>query len=184
MKYKKVFPHVFFVILVGVFVVLNSSGENKINNLPINNVDVSAGKEIETAKVIRVVDGDTIEVSLNSKKETIRLIGIDAPEIVDPRRNIECFGKEASEKAKDILNGKTIKLESDPTQGERDKYQRLLRYVFLHDLNFNKFMIGSGYAHEYTYHSNPYKYQTEFEGAEKQARENKIGLWSDNVCGV
>lgn len=184
MKYKKVWPHVFFAILVGVFVLLNNSGKNKINNPQLNNVDVSAEKEKEMAKVLRVIDGDTIEVSLNNKKETVRLIGIDAPETVDPRTTIQCFGKEAAEKAKEVLNEKTVVLESDPTQGNRDKYQRLLRYVFLEDGTFvNKFLISEGLAHEYTYQSNPYKYQLGFIAAEKQAREGKIGLWSEsNRC--
>lgn len=133
------------------------------------------------AEVLRVIDGDTIEVSLNNKKESVRLIGIDAPETVDPRITVESFGKEASDKAKEILDGKTISLESDPTQGNRDKYGRLLRYIFINNLNFNKFMISEGYVHEYTYQSNPYKYQLEFIAAEKQARENKIGLWADVV---
>ena len=139
--------------------------------------------EDNTVLVTRVVDGDTIEVSLNGKKEMVRLIGIDAPETVDPRKTIECFGKEASEKTKEILNGKIITLESDPTQGNRDKYGRLLRYVFINELNINKLMISEGFAHEYTYQSNPYKYQSEFENAQKQAKKSRVGLWSeDNKC--
>ena len=175
----------FFTILVGVFVLLNNPGlkETKINESQTDIIEVSAEKERETARVLRVIDGDTIEVDLNNKKEMIRLIGIDAPETVDPRKIIECFGKEASEKAKEILNGKIITLESDPTQGNRDKYGRLLRYVFINELNINKLMISEGFAHEYTYQSSPYKYQSEFENAQRKAKENKVGLWSeDNKC--
>lgn len=135
----------------------------------------------ETVKVLRVIDGDTIEVSLNGKKESVRLIGIDAPETVDPRKTVQCFGKEASEKARELLDGKEIILESDPTQGNRDKYQRLLRYVYINNISINKLMISEGYAHEYTYQSNPYKYMEEFRNAEKIARESKKGLWSDVV---
>lgn len=183
MKYGKVLPHIFFAILVGVFVFLNNSGNNKINP-QIKNVEVSAEKEKETVKVLRVIDGDTIEVSLNNKKEMVRLIGIDAPETMDPRKTVECFGKEASNKTKEILTGKTIILESDPTQGNRDKYQRLLRYVILEDgTNFNKLMISEGFAHEYTYQSNPYKYMEEFKNAQRDAREKNLGLWG-NVCKI
>lgn len=133
-------------------------------------------------KVDYVVDGDTIKVLLNGKVETIRLIGIDTPEVVDPRKPVQCFGREASNKAKEILNNQTVYLESDPTQGERDKYQRLLRYVWLDDnTNFNKLMISEGYAHEYTY-AVPYKYQGEFKQAEKEAEESNRGLWSPNTC--
>lgn len=181
-KYKKVLPHIFFAVLVGVFVFLNNSGlkQDKVAQPSPTSNQVSAVKE--QAEVLRVIDGDTIEVSLNNKKETVRLIGIDAPEIVDPREAVECFGKEALDKAREILDGKTVSLESDPTQGERDKYGRVLRYVFVDDLNFNKLMISEGFAHEYTYQSNPYKYQLEFKSAQKQARESKVGLWADNVC--
>ena len=185
MKYRKVLPHVFFAILVGVFVLLNNSGLNsslkqsKIIQPSSTSNQVSTTKE--TAQVLRVVDGDTIEVSLNNKKETIRLIGIDSPETLDPRKPVQCFGIEASNKAKKTLNGKTVGLETDPTQGERDKYGRLLRYVFLNDLNFNKLMISEGFAHEYTYQNNPYKYQLDFIQAAKEARENNRGLWQKCV---
>lgn len=178
MKLRKVWPHILFAILVGVFVLSNNSDliSNKFN-FSSPNAEVNK----TTAQVLRVVDGDTIEVSLSGKKETVRLIGIDAPEAVDPREAVKCFGKEASDKAKEILNGETITLESDPTQRDRDRYGRLLRYIFINSLNFNKFMISSGFAHEYTYQSNPYKYQLEFIEAQKSARENKKGLWADMV---
>lgn len=132
--------------------------------------------------VSSVIDGDTIQVVIDGKKETLRLIGIDTPETVDPRKPVQCFGKEASAKAKSLLSGKSVRLEADPTQGERDKYQRLLRYVFLEDgTNFNKLMISEGYAYEYTYNT-PYKYQSEFKQAQKEAEASKFGLWADNAC--
>ncbi len=134
-------------------------------------------------KVISVVDGDTIKVSIDGKTETLRLIGIDTPETVDPRKPVQCFAVEASKKAKEILTGKNVRLEADRTQGERDKYNRLLRYVFLEDGTlYNKLMISEGYAHEYTYQSNPYKYQEDFIKAERQAREQGTGLWGINTC--
>jgi len=181
MKYRKVWSHIFFAVLVGIFVLLNNSGlkQNKIINSSPTNNQVSVAKE--TATVLRVIDGDTIKVLIDNKEDTVRLIGIDAPETTDSRESIQCFGKEASNKAKEMLDGKTVTLESDSTQGERDKYGRLLRYVFVDDLNFNKLMISEGFAHEYTYQSNPYKYQLEFKSAQKLARENKVGLWSDVV---
>jgi micrococcal nuclease len=134
-------------------------------------------------QVVKVVDGDTIKVNINGKIETIRLIGLDTPEIVDPRKTVQCFALEASNKAKEVLTNKNIRLEADKTQGDRDKYGRLLRYVFLEDNTFyNKLMIAEGYAHEYTYQSNPYQYQTDFILAEKSARENQLGLWSPTTC--
>lgn len=134
-------------------------------------------------KVVRVVDGDTLDIDMEGKIERLRLIGIDTPETVDPRKVVQCFGKEASDKAKEMLDGKMVSVEADNSQGERDKYERLLRYVYLEDGTFfNKYMIAEGYAHEYTYQSNPYKYQTEFKEAEKQAREAEKGLWNPNTC--
>ena len=133
-------------------------------------------------KIISVIDGDTIQVMIDDKKETIRLIGINSPETVDPRKPVECFGKEASAFAKSKLTGKSVRLEADSSQGERDKYSRLLRYVFLEDgTNFDKLMISEGYAYEYTYNL-PYKYQADFKKAQKDAELTKKGLWADNVC--
>lgn len=136
----------------------------------------------ELVVVTSVTDGDTIKVKINGKIEPVRLIGIDTPEVVDPRKPVQCFGKEASSKAKELLSGHKVKLEADPTQGDRDKYKRLLRYVWREDgLFFNDWMIRNGYAHEYTYDF-PYQYQSQFKEAEKYARENNLGLWNPNVC--
>lgn len=133
-------------------------------------------------QVSKVIDGDTISVDVFGKQEVVRLIGIDSPETVDPRKPVQCFGVEASNKAKELLLGKKVLLEADPSQGERDKYDRLLRYVFFEDdTSFNKLMIAEGYAHEYTYNT-PYKYQAEYQEAERLARENKKGLWTDDAC--
>lgn len=160
----------------------------------------SAAPDKQIATLVKVIDGDTIAVLVNGKNEAVRVIGIDTPEVVDPRKTVECFGKEASEKAKAMFeNNKTVLLESDPTQGDRDKYQRLLRYVWIDngseprsagrdrlldkrgEVDFGKFMIGAGHASEYTY-NRPYKYQNEYKQAEKVAREGKKGLWADDVC--
>ena len=132
--------------------------------------------------VIKVVDGDTLSIDMDGKKTTLRLIGIDTPETVDPRKQVECFGVEASNKAKELLARKMVKIEKDSTQGEFDKYGRLLAYVYLEDgLFFNKYMIEEGYAYEYTYNL-PYKYQTEFKVAELFAQNNEKGLWATGEC--
>lgn len=133
--------------------------------------------------IVRAIDGDTIVVKIEGRDETIRLIGIDTPETVDPRRSVECFGREASDRAKEVLNGKSVRLERDEMGTDRDKYGRSLRYLFLDDdTNFNETMIKEGYAYEYTYENALYKYQNEFKQAEEYARENKRGLWADGVC--
>lgn len=134
--------------------------------------------------VIKVVDGDTLAIDMGGIPTTLRLIGINTPETVDPRRAVECFGKEASSKAKALLSGARVRIERDPSQDVLDKYGRTLAYVFLEDgTNFNEYMIAEGYAYEYTYHL-PYKYQAQFKVAERVAREEGRGLWADGVCGL
>lgn len=133
-------------------------------------------------KVESVVDGDTIKLNIGSTVETVRLIGVDTPETVHPSKPVECFGREASNKTKELLTGKMVKIEKDSTQDERDKYGRLLAYIFLEDdTNINKKLIAEGYAFEYTYNL-PYKYQNEFKQAETDAMNNKKGLWADGAC--
>lgn len=132
--------------------------------------------------VTRVVDGDTIHVSIEGKDTTIRLIGVNTPETVDPRRKVECFGKEASVYMKSLLTDRKVRLESDPTQDVRDKYGRLLAYVYREDgLFINKELIARGYAYEYTYKI-PYEYQVEFKKLQEQARLEGKGLWQAGVC--
>lgn len=129
-----------------------------------------------------MVDGDTITISMNGQAETIRLIGINTPETVDPRKPVECFGKQASDITKMLLTSKRVYLEKDPTQGERDKYDRLLAYVFREDgLFINEYLVQQGYAYEYTY-STSYKYQAQFKANQASAQSRKLGLWASGVC--
>ena len=137
--------------------------------------------EEELYDVIKVVDGDTIAISMNGKSETIRLIGIDTPETVDPRTAVQCFGKEATAKLKSII-GKRVGIERDEREGERDKYDRLLAYIYTEEgLFLNKYMIEQGFAFEYTY-DDPYKYQKEFKAAQADAKAKKRGLWAPGAC--
>ncbi len=143
--------------------------------------------------VVRVIDGDTIVVEVDGIQEKIRLIGVNTPETVDPRKPVQCFGKEASAFVKNLLTptwefdsqvgtNSYVRLESDPSQGDRDKYGRLLRYVFLSDGTLmNKTIIDEGYGHEYTYRT-PYRHQTDFKNAERTARESQKGLWVNGAC--
>jgi endonuclease YncB( thermonuclease family) len=139
----------------------------------------------ETAllNVVDVVDGDTIHVSRNCKMVTIRLIGINTPESVDPRRPIECFGIEASRRAKKLLSGQQVRIETDPAQGKLDKYGRTLGYVIMADgTNFNELMVREGYAYEYTYGGVAYRYQKQFKDDQKAAQAAGRGLWSASTC--
>lgn len=132
-------------------------------------------------RVSRIVDGDTIEIDKDGETVRIRLIGVDTPEIVDPDKPVECYGKEASEHAKEVLLDKFVKIETDSSQDRYDAYDRLLAYIFTDSENFNKELIEKGFAHEYTYNK-PYKYQKEFKQAEETAKRNKAGLWAPSAC--
>lgn len=149
-----------------------------LNSATLNNDNLNL---IPENKVIKVIDGDTLEVYQNKKVEKIRLIGVNTPETVAPNKDIECYGVEASNKLKELLQGKIVNLEIDETQGNKDKYERLLRYVYLEDININKKMIEEGYGFEYTY-KKPYKYQKEFKISEDFARINNLGLWNKENC--
>ncbi len=131
--------------------------------------------------VTKVIDGDTLILNYLDKTETVRLIGVDTPETVDPRKPIQCFGSEASSFVKKLLEGKQVRIETDTSQGERDRYGRLLVYVFYNGENVNEKIITEGYGQEYTYHI-PYKYRAEFKSAETSARTGKRGLWADSAC--
>jgi len=134
--------------------------------------------------VTKVVDGDTIWVNNNGKRQKIRMIGMDTPETVDPRKPVQCFGLEASAQAKTILGGQSVYLETDPSQDTVDKYGRTLAYVWTTSGRlFNLDMIADGYAYEYTYYV-PYRYQQEFKAAQSDARTQERGLWSPKACAA
>ena len=130
----------------------------------------------ESATVFRVIDGDTIEVSVGGRIQKVRLIGVDTPETVHPNTPVEAFGKEASEFTKRLVAGKPIVLRDELSGQDRDKYGRLLRYVYLEDGTFvNAEFIKQGYGHAYTRF--PFKFLEEFRQLERQAREAGRGLW-------
>lgn len=133
-------------------------------------------------KVTAVVDGDTIKVLVDGKTETVRLIGVDTPETKDPRKPVQCFGIEASNFTKKTLLNQSVRLVQDDSQQNRDKYGRLLRYIYLSDGTlFNQLLIASGYAYEYTYRV-PYNFQTDFKAAAADAQLNQVGLWNSTTC--
>ncbi|WP_233213537.1 thermonuclease family protein [Mycobacterium hubeiense] len=134
--------------------------------------------------VTKVSDGDTIWVDNNGAREKVRLIGMDTPELHDPRKPVECFAQQAFERAAAVLNGQSVYLERDPFQDAVDRYGRTLAYVWTGTGRlFNLDMIYDGFAHEYTYEL-PYKYQDRFRAAEVDARTNGRGLWAPAACAA
>lgn len=131
-------------------------------------------KNEEEVKVIRVIDGDTIEIEGGVK---VRYIGVDTPEVVDPRTVPQCYGAEASVENRALVEGKSVKLEKDIS--ETDKYGRLLRYVFTGDIFVNEHLVRQGFAYSSSYPPD-IKYQNQFTEAQKEASTNNRGLW--NAC--
>lgn len=122
----------------------------------------------------KVTDGDTIVIRIDGRKEIVRLIGVDTPETVHPTKLVEYFGKEASEFTRKMVRGKLVRLEYDFQR--RDRYGRLLAYVYLEDGTFlNAEIIKQVYGFAYTKY--PFRYMEEFRTYEKQAREGQQGLW-------
>ncbi|SFE57899.1 thermonuclease family protein [Peptostreptococcus sp. D1] len=145
----------------------------------------------ETAKVTKVVDGDTINIQVNEKNYKVRMIGVDTPETVHPSKPIQFYGREASDYTKKNLTDKTVYLQKDVS--DTDKYGRLLRYVWttppssdnpseeeIIEYMYNANLVKNGYAHAYTYQPNS-RYSDLFSKLQSSAREKNIGLWNTDL---
>lgn len=123
------------------------------------------------------IDGDTIAVDMNGSTEKIRFIGVDTPETHDPRKAVQCFGVAAAAFTKKTIGSQPVRLQADPINTNRDRYNRLLRYVYLPDGTLvNAEIIKQGYGFAYT--SFPFTKVDEFRQYQKQAQDQKLGLWS------
>lgn len=152
--------------------------DEKVTKEPVEEKEKTPVKKY---KVISVTDGDTIRIDYDGVSTPLRIIGIDTPETVDSRKVVQCFGEEASNYLKNKLTNKEVSIEADPTQSDRDKYDRLLRYVYLDGEDVGLSIIKNGYGHEYTYNI-PYQKQSEYKAAEKSAESQNLGLWSPSTC--
>ena len=183
-KNKKLISGVVVVVLIVIFLLTQNEDvgryleENYDIDLMIGsseNQSVDSEVDLGEYKVVRVVDGDTFIIDYNGTEERVRLIGVDTPESVHPdeSKNTE-DGIKMSNYTKDRLQGKIVKLELDVQ--ERDKYGRILAYVYIDDKMYNKELLELGYAKVATYPPNV-KYVDDFTKIQKEARENKVGLW-------
>jgi micrococcal nuclease len=129
------------------------------------------------ATVVSVIDGDTIVARVAGRDERIRLIGIDTPETVAPGRPVECFGPEATARARELLApGAVVLLERDVEA--RDRYDRLLAYVTTADgTSVNRVLVAEGYAEASAFPPNT-ALDAELAGLESEARRAGEGLWS------
>jgi len=137
---------------------------------------VVSAQSTTTAMVIRIVDGDTIKVQIDGQEETVRYIGIDTPEL---HRDGEaaCYSQAATDRNTELVAGKQVQLVSDAE--DRDKYDRLLRYVYVDELFVNQLLVQEGYATTLEIKPNTDQAPV-LERAEDVAREQNLGLWS--VC--
>jgi micrococcal nuclease len=127
--------------------------------------------------VTHVMDGDTIAVNINGTAVPIRLLGIDTPETVDPRKPVRCYGPEASAETKSLVTGKTVRLALNPNREMTDKYGRYLAYVYIDGGVFlNDYLVSNGFAREYTVGS-AYSFQAQFRNDQAQAQQKDLGLW-------
>ena len=158
----------------------NKDGTLLKNNVTTKSSTTTTKNSKGIYEVVRVVDGDTIKIVYDGKEESVRLIGVDTPESVhaDAKKN-SYLGKCASEFTKERLTGKKVTLEFDVQA--RDKYNRLLAYVYLDGKMFNKTLLEEGYAQVATYPPNV-KYVEDFKTLQTAARNNNKGLWNPDNC--
>ena len=144
--------------------------------LTLLSAPVASQGDSATVQVVRVIDGDTIQVCcVFGDREKVRYIGVDTPETHHPMIGVESYGKEASEANRVLVDGKTIRLEFDVQQ--LDKYDRTLAYVYLEDGTFvNASLVEHGYAMVMTVPPNV-KHQELFLKLQREAREAGRGLW-------
>lgn len=138
----------------------------------------SPNPNITYAKVSNVVDGDTFTLESG---QVVRMIGMDTPETVHPSKPIQCYGKEASNKTEELLQGKEVKLEKDIS--ETDRYNRLLRYVYIGDVFINEYLVSEGYAKSSSYPPDV-KYQDKLVEAQRKAQAENKGLWNISACST
>ncbi|MBP9762451.1 thermonuclease family protein [Patescibacteria group bacterium] len=138
------------------------------------------------AEVLRAVDGDTLEVKLiaTGKEIKVRLLGMNTPESVDPRRPVQCFGKEASKRMKELVEGKMVLLVEDLKADDRDKYGRWLRNVVRMEdrLDVNATLVDQGYANAYLSFPLDAKRKAQLRKLEQEAKAAERGLWSPSTC--
>jgi micrococcal nuclease len=137
----------------------------------------SAAGSTQTARVLRVVDGDTILVTVHGAKERVRYIGMDTPETVKPGAPVGCFGKKASAENKRLVAGRDVRLVADAEA--RDRYGRMLAYVYRASdgLFVNAELVRHGYATPLSIAPNV-RYAARFRTLARAARRDGRGLWS------
>ena len=127
--------------------------------------------------VNRFVDGDTIVVNMNGHTEKVRFIGVDTPETHKPNTPVQCYGPAAAAYTKSTIGRQRVRLVSDPLSTDRDRYGRLLRYVYLPDgTDVNEQLVQTGHGFYYPYF--PFTQSERFAADEQAAKQLRQGLWA------
>lgn len=130
-----------------------------------------------TYPVDHFIDGDTLAVNMDGNIESVRFIGVDTPETVKPNVASQCFGREASDYVKRVIGTQPVRLVADPVGDNRDRYNRLVRYVYLPDGTLlDQLLVERGYG--FAYLLSPFSKKDDFSAAEEHARAAKRGLWA------
>lgn len=139
-------------------------------------VQVASRNQPGLYAISQFVDGDTIAVDMNGRVEKIRFIGVDTPETHKPNTPVQCYGPQAAVFTKATIGERRVRLVSDPLSTDRDRYGRLLRYVYLPDgTNLDELLIRSGHGFYYPYF--PFSKSARFDAAERAAMATHMGLW-------
>lgn len=137
----------------------------------------------EAYNVIIANDGDDIVINMNGKIEGVKLLGIDAPDDENFSYQNTCFGIEAHQAIKNMIDNNRVKLIKDANKEDRDNNNRLLRYVELENgTSIQEYLLSEGYVREYTYQGQFYEKQSQYKSLEEQAKSVQKGLWGSNTC--
>lgn len=157
-------------VLVSVFALLQQRGYFK----PV--IQSAEQNQPGLYRVTSFADGDTISVDMEGTTEKIRFIGVDTPETHDPRKSVQCYGQSAAAFTKNLIGANRVRLQTDSETTNRDRYNRLLRYVYLPDGRLvNSEIIRQGYGFAYVYF--PFTKMEEFKRLQTEAERKSLGLW-------
>ncbi len=170
--------NVFGPIAAVIILSLLTSQINRFINWTDKGLNKASNSEPAYYLVEQVIDGDTIRVNMANKSELIRLVGIDTPETNHPNKQVQCFGKAATDFLAARIDGQKVRLIADTSSTNKDRYDRLLRYVYLKDgTDVNAEIVKQGYGFAFT--AFPLSRLDEFRGYESLAKAEGRGLWSE-----
>ena len=149
---------------------------------PVAGLHLPTASKTTTTKITKVEDGDTVQVTDERGTVSLRLAGVDAPELAYGNQPSQCYALEASTKLKSELLGKTVMVERDPSQPDTDGVGRLIRYISIDGADYGEKVVAEGYGHQYNFHSAPHALATRYQAAQDAAEKAGKGFWSKTTC--